>query len=472
VKNRSNSAVVEENHYNGLNQRIGWHYDVDADGDVDGSDPWYWFVQDLRWRTVATYRVPTSWSTAADSDPKERFVFHHAGLAGSGGSGYIDEVILRDRDNSGGGGWVAASDGTLEERFFHLHNWRHDVIALGKPDGTLVERVKYSAYGVATRLDPADYNGDSFIDFFDDDDFDTDYSNTNALADFDYSGTVNATDSTTWTTAYLAGNITARGALSTTNATTGVNNRAGYAGYQFSPATQQYHVRHRAYDPLVGTWGERDPMEYVDGSDLYMYVANRPIMQTDSSGLAMSGRCCRKTEVLSAMTVTYGPSFGYTCVNFSSSLAICLDCCATATTQDLLTAEERAVCAAECYRRFVPSDCFNGWQLAMSLLEPVSPRCDGPGVGQITCLSCCAKNRRIRGAINMITYQFCLCNCDNDWRRHNTPVRHRECVAQCGVYSDDELARLREVDEQCRRSCDGLPAEDSPIAQSRSFHSW
>jgi YD repeat-containing protein len=173
VKNRSNSAIVEENHYNGLNQRIGWHYDVDADGDVDGSDPWYWFVQDLRWRTVATYRVPTSWTTAADANPKERFVFHHAGLAGSGGSGYIDEVILRDRDNTSG--FTAASDGTLEERFFHLHNWRHDVIALGKSDGTLVERVKYSAYGVATRLDPADYNGDGFIDFFDDDGFDTDY---------------------------------------------------------------------------------------------------------------------------------------------------------------------------------------------------------------------------------------------------------------------------------------------------------
>jgi RHS repeat-associated protein len=283
VKNRSNSAIVEENHYNGLNQRIGWHYDVDADGDVDSSDPWYWFIQDLRWRTVATYRVPTSWSTAADSDPKERFVFHHAGLAGSGGSGYIDEVILRDRDNTSG--FTASSDGTLEERFFHLHNWRHDVIGLGKPDGTLVERVKYSAYGVATRLDPADYNQDGFIDFFDDDGFDADHSNTNALADFDYSGTVNATDSTTWTTAYLAGNITARGALSTTDAATGVNNRSGYAGYQFSPATQQYHVRHRAYDPLVGTWGERDPMEYVDGSSLYMYVMDNPVSGRDPTGL-------------------------------------------------------------------------------------------------------------------------------------------------------------------------------------------
>jgi RHS repeat-associated protein len=238
------------------------------------------------WRTVATYRVPTEgggWGTAADSDPKERFVFHHAGLAGSGSSGYIDEVILRDRDNTSG--WVGASDGTLEERFFHLHNWRHDVIALGKSDGTLVERVKYSSYGVATRLDPADYNQDGFIDFFDDDGFDADYTNTNALADFDYSGTVNATDSTTWTTSYLAGNITARGALSTTDAATGVNNRAGYAGYTFSPATQQYHVRHRAYDPLVGAWGERDPMEYVDGVNLYEYVASDPVGLADSTGL-------------------------------------------------------------------------------------------------------------------------------------------------------------------------------------------
>jgi RHS repeat-associated protein len=282
VKNRSNSAVVEENHYNGLNQRIGWHYDVDADGDVDGSDPWYWFIQDLRWRTVATYRVPTSWATAADSDPKERFIFHAAGVAGSGGSSYIDEVILRDRDNTSG--WSTSSDGTLEERFFHLHNWRHDVIALGKSSGTLVERVKYSAYGVATRLDLADYNGDTFIDFFDDDDYDTDYTGSNAKADFDYSGTVNATDSTLWDTAYLAGLITNRGVLSTTSATTGVNNRSGYAGYQFSPATQQYHVRHRAINPLVGQWLERDPMGYHDGSDLYMYVRANPITGWDPMG--------------------------------------------------------------------------------------------------------------------------------------------------------------------------------------------
>ncbi|HRI89933.1 MAG TPA: RHS repeat-associated core domain-containing protein, partial [Candidatus Hydrogenedentes bacterium] len=232
-----------------------------------------------------TVLIPTSWATAADSDPKERFIHHAAGVTGSGSSSYIDDVILRDRDNSGGAGWLTTSDGTLEERFFHLHNWRHDVIALGKTDGVLVERVKYSAYGVATRLDPADYNGDSFLDFFDDDDFDLDHTNNNAKADFDYNGTVNATDSTAWTAAYTTGSNSARGVLSTTNATMGVNNRAGYAGYQFSPATQQYHVRHRVLDPNVGLWDERDPMGYHDGANLYMYVNDNPVNGRDSMGL-------------------------------------------------------------------------------------------------------------------------------------------------------------------------------------------
>jgi RHS repeat-associated protein len=92
--------------------------------------------------------------------------------------------------------------------------------------------------------------------------------------------------------AYFGGDTTPPGTLSTTDATTGVNNRAGYAGYQFSPATQQYHVRHRAYDPLVGTWGERDPMEYHDGADLYMYVRDNPVADLDFTGMASSSAAC------------------------------------------------------------------------------------------------------------------------------------------------------------------------------------
>jgi hypothetical protein len=34
-----------------------------------------------------------------DADPKERFLYHAAGVGGWGGSLYIDAVVLRDRDS-------------------------------------------------------------------------------------------------------------------------------------------------------------------------------------------------------------------------------------------------------------------------------------------------------------------------------------------------------------------------------------
>ena len=39
ITNQSDTLVAEYT-YNGLNYRIGWHYDVDIDGDVDGNDGW------------------------------------------------------------------------------------------------------------------------------------------------------------------------------------------------------------------------------------------------------------------------------------------------------------------------------------------------------------------------------------------------------------------------------------------------
>ena len=85
VKNRSDSSLVAEYRYNGLSFRIGWHYDADADKDVDSADPWYYFCYDDAWRVVATFR-------AGDADPKEVFVHHNAGLGGYGGSSYIDSA--------------------------------------------------------------------------------------------------------------------------------------------------------------------------------------------------------------------------------------------------------------------------------------------------------------------------------------------------------------------------------------------
>jgi YD repeat-containing protein len=33
--------TVSEYTYDALGRRVGWHYDTDVDGDVDGSDKWY-----------------------------------------------------------------------------------------------------------------------------------------------------------------------------------------------------------------------------------------------------------------------------------------------------------------------------------------------------------------------------------------------------------------------------------------------
>jgi hypothetical protein len=62
VLNRDTEALVAEYTYNGLNHRVGWHYDVtdqggEPDGIVNSDDPWYHFVYDERWRIAAVYRA-------------------------------------------------------------------------------------------------------------------------------------------------------------------------------------------------------------------------------------------------------------------------------------------------------------------------------------------------------------------------------------------------------------------------------
>lgn len=78
-----------------------------------------------------------------------------------------------------------------------------------------------------------------------------------------------------------------RGLLSST----AVNNRRGYAGYEYDPTFEGagrhlYHVRHRVYDADIGRWTRRDPLGYVDGTSLYEYVRSRAITTIDPMGQA------------------------------------------------------------------------------------------------------------------------------------------------------------------------------------------
>ena len=70
-------VLQAEYRYNGLGMKLGWHYDADNDNDVDGSVPWYYFCFDEKWQAITRFR-------GSDSDAKERFIYHTAGLDGTG----------------------------------------------------------------------------------------------------------------------------------------------------------------------------------------------------------------------------------------------------------------------------------------------------------------------------------------------------------------------------------------------------
>jgi RHS repeat-associated protein len=313
VRNWSNDALVAEYTSNGLGFRTSWKYDAKASGTVDGSDPVYWFTHDEKWRIVATYR-------GSDTDPREVFVWHSAGMDGGGGSSYIDSVVLRQDDTTTA--WTAAPD-TLNRRVYPLQNWRADVVAVyDLNEGIIAERVRYSAYGVPFCVSAADFDGDGDVDAADN----TAYSNANTAgdpsADLNLDNVVDFNDTLAWNNLYNAGETGGRSVLSRSS----VRNRIGYAGYQHDPSITgsaqgsgqgKYHVRFRVYDAGVGRWTRRDPLGYVDGMSVYEYVGNFPLSHIDATGLVRcaSGSDCgikvyQDPGLAGHRWIEYGPGAG------------------------------------------------------------------------------------------------------------------------------------------------------------------
>ncbi|MBX3405956.1 MAG: hypothetical protein KF869_04245 [Phycisphaeraceae bacterium] len=250
---------------------------ADEDADVDGSDPVYHFCYDDKWRVVGVWR-------GADTDPKELFIYHAAGVAGYGRSSYIDSVVLRDRDNSAK--WSQAADGTLETRHYYAQNWRADVSAIFDNSGAVIEWQKYSAYGVPFLLTPGDHGKDGGISAADQTAFNADYAANNARADLNRDGAWTTADQTLFTASYNAAAVGGRWKLSAH-----VANRKGYAGYEHEgfgndlAAPEIAHVRHRVLHFGLGRWTRRDPAEYIDGSSLTEYLSSGPVVATDPIGL-------------------------------------------------------------------------------------------------------------------------------------------------------------------------------------------
>ena len=63
-----------------------------------------------------------------------------------------------------------------------------------------------------------------------------------------------------------------------------VPNRFTYYGQQIVPITQQYYLRARFYNPVIGRFTQEDTYR-GDGLNLYAYCANNPVFYVDPNGL-------------------------------------------------------------------------------------------------------------------------------------------------------------------------------------------
>jgi YD repeat-containing protein len=167
VQDLSNN-VVSEYWYNGLGYLTVRLQDTNLDGVANSTDDRkYVTIYDERWRQVATYRVNPS-TGALDANPKEQFLYHAAGNGGWGGSSYIDSVILRDSVSNS---WTAVGASTLSKTLYYCQNWRADVVVMldvASTVTTLVQNVRYSAYGVPFGIPYGDVDSDGDCDGGDD----------------------------------------------------------------------------------------------------------------------------------------------------------------------------------------------------------------------------------------------------------------------------------------------------------------
>ncbi|MGL5084378.1 MAG: RHS repeat-associated core domain-containing protein, partial [Clostridium sp.] len=77
-----------------------------------------------------------------------------------------------------------------------------------------------------------------------------------------------------------------------------VHNRITYTGQQFDGITQQYYLRARFYNPVVGRFTQEDVYR-GDGLNLYAYCGNNPVVYYDPSGYA---KCSSKERSIEGVS--------------------------------------------------------------------------------------------------------------------------------------------------------------------------
>ncbi|MCB2362510.1 RHS repeat-associated core domain-containing protein [Clostridium estertheticum] len=74
-----------------------------------------------------------------------------------------------------------------------------------------------------------------------------------------------------------------------------IHNRITYTGQQFDGITNQYYLRARFYNPVIGRFTQEDVYR-GDGLNLYAYCGNNPVGYFDPSGY--KSKCGSKTQAI------------------------------------------------------------------------------------------------------------------------------------------------------------------------------
>jgi RHS repeat-associated protein len=423
VENQS-SATVTLYRYNGLGHRLSWQYDNDGTAGFNGgTDKTFYFCYDTRWRIVATYRD-------SDATPKEEFTYHNAGLDGSGGSSYIDKVIMRDKDANTA--WATVTtDGVLEERRVHCQNWRGDVSAVVTDTGKMVEWVKYSAYGIPFGLPVGDVNSDGDWDGSDSTLMTGTYD---VRKDPDLSGAISGADVTHANS--ITGGYQTLGRTVMTSASVG--NRKGYAGYENDGAIWRLdHVRNRVFHKELGRWTKRDPLGYVDGMSLYEYVGSMAIIAVDPTG-ALARKSCHVGDNLDGVADTMS---WYECVKLSRTKGECLGCCPDNKWQ--------CMCEMMCENAPTTDDCgFADTLRDLGVCQEKESQCD--------CDACC-KDMLAANILALDSHERVgYCNCDHNYWWDE--AAKQQCYDEVDDLIEQWEPLLKDAGRLCHERCSSKPA--------------
>lgn len=249
VLDRSDDSLVAEYKYNGLQYRVSEHVDGDDDGDVDGSDDWWHYAFDTRWRVIAKY-------VGSASDPEEEFVHQRAGRDGQGASSYIDGVVLRDRDTTG--------NGTLDERIYYCQNQEADMSVVVGGSGEIVEWVKYTTFGVPIGIPGGDCDSNGVCDSTDEAQV-VSWSSAQTYdvrGDLNLDGSVDSSDELAVAAGY-SGVSLGEGVLSGEQVQSDLSWRGGQLG---DSGLLGFVGSAGFYSPFLGRWAARDG---ADGKNLY-----------------------------------------------------------------------------------------------------------------------------------------------------------------------------------------------------------